>query len=61
MTFPVCTRIDMQRIVKDSTLSELEVQLSDYCPYADAVITDTYDPETKAWNLQWQKRSSSRA
>ena len=35
-------------IVKDNNLSELEAQLSDYCPYADAFITDTYDPETGA-------------
>ncbi|HHT9138902.1 MAG TPA: phosphoribosylanthranilate isomerase [Candidatus Wunengus sp. YC60] len=35
-------------IVKDNNLSELESQLSDHCPYADAFITDTYDPETGA-------------
>ncbi|OHB40872.1 MAG: N-(5'-phosphoribosyl)anthranilate isomerase [Planctomycetes bacterium GWB2_41_19] len=35
-------------IVKDNNLSELEAQLSDYCPHADAFITDTYDPETGA-------------
>jgi len=35
-------------IVKDNNLSELEAQLSDHCPYADAIITDTYDPETGA-------------
>jgi len=33
-------------IVKDNNLSELEVQLSSFCPYVDAFITDTYDPET---------------
>jgi phosphoribosylanthranilate isomerase len=35
-------------IVKDNNLSELEVQLSSFCPYIDAFITDTYDPETGA-------------
>ena len=35
-------------IVKDNNLSGLEVQLSSFCPYIDAFITDTYDPETGA-------------
>ncbi|MBI2471774.1 MAG: phosphoribosylanthranilate isomerase [Planctomycetes bacterium] len=35
-------------IVKNNNLSELEVQLSSFCPYIDAFITDTYDPETGA-------------
>ncbi len=36
-------------VVKDNNLSALEAQLSDFCPYVDAFITDTYDPQTGAY------------
>ncbi len=35
-------------ILKDNNLSELEVQLSSFCPYIDAFITDTYDPRNRS-------------
>ena len=44
-------------IVKNNNLSELEAQLSDYCPHADAFITDTYDPETGACGATGKTRN----
>jgi len=35
-------------VVEGDNLSGLEAQLSDACPYVDAFITDTYDPQTGA-------------